>query len=88
MKGLFVMSGPGVKKHQILERTVWLTDIVPTICHLADLPVPQNAEGAILYQALDDPNIKLNELKDIRDKYARVTKAFWSDKAETHRFGH
>ena len=88
MKGLFVMSGPGVKKHHILERTVWLTDIIPTICYLADLPVPQDAEGAILYQALDDPNIKLNELKEIRDKYARVTKAFLSDKAETHRFGH
>ncbi len=88
MKGLFVMCGPGVKKHQILERTVWLIDIIPTICHLADLPVPQNAEGAILYQALDDPNIKLNELKDIREKYARVTKAFWSGQAETHRFGH
>jgi hypothetical protein len=35
-----------------LDRTVWLTDIVPTICRLIDVPVPRDTQGAIIYQAL------------------------------------
>lgn len=50
---LLVMRGPGIRRGVRLERTVWLTDIVPTICRLLDMPVPRQCEGAILYQALD-----------------------------------
>ena len=57
MSGLFIMAGPGVKKGIELERTVWLTDIVPTVCYLTGFPVPAQAEGAVLYQALTDPNM-------------------------------
>jgi predicted AlkP superfamily phosphohydrolase/phosphomutase len=51
---IFIMKGPGIKAGKTLERTVWLTDIVPTICHLLDAPVPRDAQGGILYQALED----------------------------------
>jgi predicted AlkP superfamily phosphohydrolase/phosphomutase len=51
---IFLMRGPGVKRGEVLDRTVWLTDIVPTICHLLDTPVPRDAQGAVLYQALED----------------------------------
>ena len=64
-----------------------LTDIVPTICYLAELPIPRNAEGTVIYQALEDPDIKLKELKKLRENYARVTRAFSSGQAETHRYG-
>jgi len=50
---LLIMRGPGIRPGVQLERTVWLTDIVPTICHLIDIPVPRDTEGAILYQALE-----------------------------------
>ncbi|MDA8219264.1 MAG: alkaline phosphatase family protein [Dehalococcoidales bacterium] len=59
LHGLFIMAGPGVKKGEILERSVWLTDIVPTVCHLAKLPIPKQCEGAVLYQALVDPDAHL-----------------------------
>ena len=50
---LLIMRGPGVRRGVQLERTVWLTDIVPTICKLIDVPVPRQAQGAVLYQALE-----------------------------------
>jgi hypothetical protein len=72
MRGLFVMAGPGVKKGDVLKRTVHLTDIVPTICHLAELPVPAHCEGGILYQALEDPNGKTKELQSLRRNVDRL----------------
>ena len=50
-----MMSGPGVRRGLRLGRTVWLTDVTPTLCYLLGLPVPGDAEGAVLYQALQDP---------------------------------
>jgi len=66
LRGLLIMKGPGVKRNYIMKRTAWLMDIVPTICHLMDLPVPRDAEGAILYQALEDPDAKPKELRRLR----------------------
>ncbi len=53
LKGLLIIKGPGIKKGYILRRTVRAIDIVPTICHLLNIPVPRNAEGSIIYQALE-----------------------------------
>jgi len=71
METLFVMAGLGVKKGHRLERNMWLTDVVPTICHLAELPVPRECEGAVLYQALVNPDGKNDELKMLRQKVQR-----------------
>jgi predicted AlkP superfamily phosphohydrolase/phosphomutase len=54
MRGLFALSGPGVRKGVSLDRNVWCVDLVPTICHLAGWPVPRDAEGAVIYQAFSD----------------------------------
>lgn len=56
LKSLLVLSGPGVKKGCRMQRTCWLTDIVPTLCYLNHWPVPAEAEGSVLYQALLDPD--------------------------------
>ena len=52
-KGLLIIRGPGVKRGFVLERTAWLVDVVPTVCHLMELPVPAQCEGAVLYQVLE-----------------------------------
>ncbi len=52
-RGLLIMCGPGVKKGVSLKRNVHLADIVPTLCFLADFPLPRQAEGGIIYQALE-----------------------------------
>ena len=62
LHGLFILAGPGVKRGATIERSVWLTDVAPTVCHLTGLPVPRQGEGAVIYQALEDPDGRVNEL--------------------------
>lgn len=66
IKALFSLHGPGIKKGVVLDRTVWITDLVPTICHLMNLPLPSHAEGAIIYQAFEDPDFKTHELNTLQ----------------------
>jgi predicted AlkP superfamily phosphohydrolase/phosphomutase len=58
LRGLFALSGPNIKRGIELERTVWIQDLVPTICYLTGWPVPEQAEGAVIYQAMEDPNLR------------------------------
>ena len=75
------MKGPGIKKNYIMKRTVELIDIVPTICYLMDLPVPREAEGGIIYQALEDPDIKIKEIRGLKKKYKLLFQIY---EAEAH----
>jgi len=50
---LFMMAGAGVKKGETIERAVRIVDVVPTLCHLAGAPMPENVEGGVIYQALE-----------------------------------
>ena len=68
LRALLIMAGPGVRRGEIIDRTVWLTDIVPTICHLCEMPVPKQCEGAIVYQALEDPDAQTKELQSLRSQ--------------------
>lgn len=54
MKALFAAIGAGIKKGEIIDRKVKTVDIVPTISYLAGVSVPKNAEGGIIYQALEE----------------------------------
>jgi hypothetical protein len=56
LKSLLVLSGPGARQGYCMDRTCWLTDVVPTICYLCHWPVPANAEGSVIYQALTNPS--------------------------------
>ena len=75
LRSLFILSGPGVRQDVVLERTIWLQDVVPTLCYLADLPVPQHCEGAIVYQALEDPNQALNRYQSLERRYEKMRKS-------------
>ena len=75
LKPLLALSGPGIKKNHRLERSCWLTDIVPTICYLMDWPIPAQAEGAVLYQALKKPNFKADQINKLKDGLARMETA-------------
>lgn len=54
VKAVFAMMGPGVKKHNLIDRRIRAVDVVPTVCALTGLPVPADCEGAIIYQALEE----------------------------------
>ena len=70
----------------VIDRTVWLVDIVPTVCYLMDLPVPRDAEGAVIYQALENPNFKIEELKELREKYEKLKAVIESEMGLTHTY--
>lgn len=72
IRALFVMAGPGVKKGVALSRNIWLNDVVPTVCYLAELPIPKESEGCVLYQALEDPNAMADDLERLRADLARL----------------
>ncbi len=88
MKGLLIMSGPGIRKGVVLKRNVWLTDIVPTVCYLMELPVPQHCEGAIIYQALEDPDWMRKEKQKIQRNYERLKRAYEAEVSLTHTYAH
>ena len=75
LRSLFLLSGPGVKKGVTLERTIWLQDVVPTLCYLADLPVPEQCEGGVVYQALEDPNQARNRYHALERRYEKMRKS-------------
>ena len=49
---------------------------MPTTCYRADLPVPAQCEGAVIYQALADPEATAKELPSPRRNVERL-KGWW-----------
>ena len=60
----FILSGAGVCKGIALNRQVRVVDVSPTICYLLGLPMPENVEGGVIYEALEDPNWHLTRLSE------------------------
>lgn len=52
--GIFVMSGPGVKKGEQISGAS-IIDITPTILYHTGLPVGKDMEGKVLYQCFENP---------------------------------
>ena len=75
LKGLLTFTGPGIKKGYRLDRTSNLIDLVPTICYLMDWPMPQTVDGAVLFQVFKDPDLKVKEIKKLKDGLARMETA-------------
>lgn len=44
----FQVTGPGVRAGQVLNAPVSLVDILPTICELVDVPIPDGVQGRSL----------------------------------------
>ncbi|MDA8217368.1 MAG: hypothetical protein M0Z94_07085 [Dehalococcoidales bacterium] len=66
------MSGHDPKQGEVIERIIRLTDVVPTVCHLAKLPVPRQCEGSVLHQAMEDRDAKARELESLRRDVERL----------------
>ena len=75
LKALEAFYGPGIKKGFKLERTSGLTDVVPTICYIMNWPVPAQTEGNILFQALENPNLASDRLKNLRESLVKMEEA-------------
>ena len=86
MKGVFILKGPGIKKSKEIDRNIALIDLVPTLCHLTGWPIPKDAEGAVLYQILEDPDMKQKELDSSIKNCERYKNAFKMSQGLTHSF--
>ncbi|MCL4465261.1 MAG: alkaline phosphatase family protein [Chloroflexi bacterium] len=75
LRGLLVFNGPGIKRGHRMERTVGLQDIVPTVCHACDLPVPSTVDGAVIWQVFKDPNFKEREVAKLQGGLERMQAA-------------
>ena len=53
-RATFVMAGPGVRRGHHLRKAPWTPDVVPTLVHLLGLPLPAQAEGKIIAEALEE----------------------------------
>src|SRR5207253_11327065 len=51
-----VLAGAGVKTIGRIPRQARHVDIAPTLAYLIGAPMPANTEGAVLYQALAEPD--------------------------------
>ena len=60
IRSTFILAGPNVKEGLHLKGMAYLTSVAPTIAYLLGIPIPRNAEGAILYEALVDPDLRLH----------------------------
>ena len=86
LRSFLLFAGPNVKKGSTLQRNAWLVDIAPSICHLMDIPFPPTMEGAILYQALQDPNFRLTEKSRLETNYKRLKRAYDAEISLTHTY--
>ena len=51
IEGICILAGPGVRSGQRLHPT-WTNSVAPTLSHLAGWPVPRDADGAIIHEAV------------------------------------
>jgi len=78
LRPLLIMAGPFVKKGLKLKRNFWLVDIVPTVCHIMELPVPEQTEGALIHQVLEDPEMERKERRALEREYEKLRKDYES----------
>ena len=51
---------------------------------LSDIPVPRGCEGAVIYDALEDPNFRLKERLRLERELARWKEAYERQVSITH----
>ena len=75
--------GLGVNaKAGTVARAVTAADILPTLAFTADIPLTEECCGAIVYQALKSPNLKLEEIAKLKEALVRMEGALARDNRE------
>lgn len=65
-----------------VDRAVNAQDIAVTIAAVADLPIDESCTGAIIYQALKNPNFKLDEIQKLKEALVRMESVIQRDNRE------
>ena len=48
-----ILNGPGFRRGYRKSEPVWLNAFAPTLCQAWGIPVPQHADGAVIWDALE-----------------------------------
>ncbi|MBN1694063.1 alkaline phosphatase family protein [candidate division WOR-3 bacterium] len=56
LDGIIFVQGKNIKPNVLLDKSV--EDIFPTVCALADLPIPEDVDGKVIKEALKNENYK------------------------------
>ena len=65
-----------------VDRTVNAEDIALTIATIADLPIAAECTGAIIYQVMKNPNLKLDEIRKLKEALLRMESVIQRDNRE------
>lgn len=65
-----------------VERAVNAQDIAVTIATIADLSIDETCTGAIIYQVLKNPNLKLDEIQKLKEALVRMESVIQRDNRE------
>lgn len=87
---LVVVTGGGVALHGLgmdskagsVDRAVNAQDVAVTIATVVDLPVDNTCTGGIIYQAMKNPNLKLDEIKKLKEALIRMESVIQRDNRE------
>lgn len=71
IRGIFMISGPGVKKG-LNGESVQSIDITPTVLYLMGVPIPRDVDGRVLTDLLLDTYVQTHPIQigPISDRYA------------------
>lgn len=65
-----------------VARAVNAQDIAVTIAAITDLPIDETCTGAIIYQVMKNPNLKLDEIKKLKEALVRMESVIQRDNRE------
>ena len=81
--GVLMFYGLGINsKTDSIDRAAQAQDVVPTMAYIADLPLPDDTTGAVLYQVMKETNLKLNEFLKLKEALTRMEAALQRDSRE------
>ena len=87
LDGILFLRGPNIKKGYEIEEAN-IMDLAPTILHLFGLPVPEDMDGKVLVDALEEDYLRANPIRFTggdEDKASRGSHQYSEEEAETIR---
>lgn len=64
--GVFMISGPRIKRNVWSPKPINLTDILPTMLYIMGLPIAKDMDGELYLEAIEDKFLATNEIQYIR----------------------
>ena len=84
LEATILLAGPGIKRGHVHEGMTGIQDVVPTLCYMADIPFPSGCEGAIMFDALENPSFHMAERTRLQRELDRWKDAYERQVSITH----